>query len=102
MDEISGDTDEFKGVRESINKELNAKYQAVERCLSFRNKSNVDTVRELAATTEDLCRKLLSMLIKLARLLTIGQLIQSGKINKSSIRIYMNGLHLLPKHQSLL
>ena len=59
MDEISGDTDEFKNVIESLNKELNAKYQAVERCISIRNKSNVDIVRELACTADDLCRQLI-------------------------------------------
>ena len=57
MDEVSGDTDEFKDVIESLNKELIAKYQAVERCISIKKKSNVEIVREPAATADDLCRQ---------------------------------------------
>ena len=50
---------EFSDIIASLEKELNAKYQAVERCMSIRNKTNLDVVRSLAAAADDLCRQLI-------------------------------------------
>ena len=53
------DENEFSDIIASLEKELNAKYQAVERCMSIRNKTNLDVVRSLAAAADDLCRQLI-------------------------------------------